>query len=457
MPRKTRLFLKDTPQHVVIRGINDKVIFLDEDDYQAFLAILKALVVNIEIELHAYVLMPSYFQFLATPLYENSLSKFMQSLGRRYVGYFNKKYERRGTLWEGRYKSSLVETKTYLYEVMRFIESKPKKSKSYPYSSIHKNIFSKDDVIITPREEYSCSDYRAFFDTKREKETLFFVASSLEKQTITGSFAFSKRAEDELGVTLIPKKRGRPQKNSSKKLNIRKKMYSNLVLINKTEHKNLKVSEIEEFSFATDLKFIPVVSAEIGRIASDYPVVLSLGENPILGALVALDNKNLAISPEGKWYGSYIPAYLRKYPFALASSKKNPEQSLMLIDMNSSLVSDAKGERIFNEDGTQSDAFKRKIELVSLYEEDRKRTAQIIKVIVSSGILEKGDIVVGEGEERKSLVTGFQAVSLKRYNALDEEIKKSWKEAGITDFIEAHLKSLDSINNLFTLAGKQQA
>ena len=457
MARKTRLFLEDTPQHVIIQGINNKVIFLDEDDYQAFLAILKALVVNIEIELHAYVLMPSYFQFLATPLYENSLSKFMQSLGRRYVGYFNKKYERRGTLWEGRYRASLIEVDRYLYDVMRLIESKPKDFRAYPYSSIQKNIFSKDDAIITPREEYSYADYVALLDSKRDEETLSFVASSLEKQTITGSPEFSKRLEQELGVTLTSKKRGRPQKNSNKKANIRKKMYSNLVLINKTEHKNLKVSEIEEFSFATDLKFIPVVSAEMSRIASDYPVVLSLGENPQLVALVALDNKNLALSSEGKWYGSYVPAYLRKYPFALASSKKNPEQSLMLIDTNSSLISESKGEMIFNEDGTQSDFFKRKIELVSLYEEDRKRTVQIIKVIVASNILEKGEIVVGEGEERKSLVTGFQAVNLERYKALDEEIKKSWKEAGITDFIEAHLKSLGSINNLFTLASKQQA
>ena len=451
MARKTRLFLKDTPQHVIIQGINNKVIFLDEDDYQAFLAILKALVVNIEIELHAYVLMPSYFQFLATPLYENSLSKFMQSLGRRYVGYFNKKYERRGTLWEGRYKSSLVESKTYLYEVMKFIETKPKNFKKYPYSSFQKNFFFKDDAIVAPHKQYTYKSYTNILRNSSDEDTYATISSSLEKQIITGSKEFSQKLEQELGVALGALKRGRP-----KTKNIRKKMYSNLAVINKMKHKNLKVSKMENFSFARSIKFIPAVHTETTLIGEDYPLVITAGENPFLGVIVALDGDNLFLNEEGKWYGAYVPAYLRKYPFALGASNQNPEEKLLMIDIDSSLVSESIGEAIFNENGTQSNFFQEKISLISAYERDRKETEKIIKILADADILENGEITVGEGEERKILVTGFQAVSKAKFEALDSEITKDWDAMGVTTFVKAHLDSLNNINRLFALARQQQ-
>lgn len=451
MARKIRIFFKDTPQHVVIQGIDSKVIFREEEDYYAFLEMLKILVKSIEIEIHAYILMPTYFQFIATPLHKNALSKFMQSLGRRYVGYFNKKYERRGTLWEGRYKSSLVEADRYLYEVMKFIETKPKDFKEYPYSSFQKNFFSKDDAIVTLHKNYSYKNYTDFFKNSSDENVNAIIASSLEKQTITGSKEFSIKLEQELGVALGVLKRGRP-----KTKNIRKKMYSNLTVINKIKHKNLKVSKIENFSFAKDVKFIPAVYTETSLIGEDYPLVITAGENPFLGVIVSLDGDNLFLNEEGKWYGSYVPAYLRKYPFALGASNQNPEEKLLLIDIDSSLVSESVGGAIFNEDGTQSELFQEKITLISAYERDRKKTEEIIKILVNADILESGEITVGEGEEKKVLVNGFQAVSRAKFEALNSETKKDWEAMGITKFVEAHLNSLNNINRLFALARQQQ-
>ena len=109
--------------------------------------------------------MPSYFEFVATPVNENSISKFMQSLGRRFVGYFNKKYNRRGTLWDGRYKSSIVED-SYLFNVMRYIESSPIReglvsdATTYKYSSIHNNLLNEKNKIITPPKCYKELGYR---------------------------------------------------------------------------------------------------------------------------------------------------------------------------------------------------------------------------------------------------------------------------------------------------------
>lgn len=453
MARKTRLFFKNTPQHIIIRGINDKVIFLEDEDYETFLDILKFLVKNIDIEIHSYILMPTHFQFLATPLNKNILSKFMQSLGRRYVGYFNKKYERKGTLWEGRYKSSLVQADKYLYDVMKFIECQPKEYKKYTYSSIQKNCFSKDDAIITLHKQYQQAEYVDILNVKIDSDVNAFIASSLEKQVITGTNFFCKKLEQKLGKALVSiKKRGRP----TKKIYKRKKMYNNLVLINKIKHKNLKISAIENFSFAKELKFIPAVSGEASAIANDYPLVITIGETPSLGAIVALDGDNLSINEEGKWYGSYVPAYLRKYPFALGSLSDDKIASLMLIDIDSTLVSTTKGEAIFDENGKQSRVFQEKIDLVVAYEKDKKNTENIIKILMDADILESGEIIVGEGEERKVLVTGFKAVSKEKLEALDSKTTKEWKSLGITKFIEAHLKSFNNISKLFTLASQQQ-
>ena len=450
LARKVRLFFRDTPQHIVIRGINDKVIFREEEDYYAFLEMLKILVENMNIEIHAYVLMPTYFQFLATPSQADALSKFMQSLGRRYVGYFNKKYERKGTLWEGRYKSSLIQADRYLYEVMKFIETRPKNYKAYLYSSIHKNCFSQDDAVITLHKIYQHSQYVDVLNKDYDETVNAYIASSLEKQTVTGSTVFLKQIEEEIGKRLTSLRRGRPKKS------IRKKMYSNLVLINKEKHKNLKLLAMENFSFANSLKFIPIVVSEAPVIGKDYPIVITAGKNPSLGVVVALDGDNLSINREGKWYGAYVPAYLRKYPFSLGVSSDNPKSSLMLIDMDSSLLSEEEGEALFDEEGKQSRLFQEKIELVSLYERDRKNSEKIIKIIIDANILESGEIVVGKGEEKKVLVKGFQAVSRAKLDALSEDIKKDWDALGVTNFIELHLKSLDKISNLFKLASQQQ-
>ncbi|PNV84568.1 MAG: hypothetical protein C0627_00245 [Sulfurimonas sp.] len=108
MARKVRIFVKDSSQHVILKSLDKLAIFQDESDYMAFADILRESSSNSALAVHAYVLMPHFFEFLATPSNEDALSKFMQSLGRKYVGYFNKKYNRVGTIFEGRYKSSLV-------------------------------------------------------------------------------------------------------------------------------------------------------------------------------------------------------------------------------------------------------------------------------------------------------------------------------------------------------------
>ena len=123
MPRKPRFILPGQPQHVIIRGVNREPIFYHKIDYYYYLKRLNESFDRHGCALHAYVLMTNHVHLLLTPTTEQSIGKAIQTLGRYYVQYFNASYQRTGTLWEGRYKSSLVDTVQYLLPVTAILSS----------------------------------------------------------------------------------------------------------------------------------------------------------------------------------------------------------------------------------------------------------------------------------------------------------------------------------------------
>ncbi|DAB28453.1 MAG: hypothetical protein A2513_01790 [Sulfurimonas sp. RIFOXYD12_FULL_33_39] len=461
MARKVRVFIENAPQHVILKSIDNITLFKEEQDYMVFLEILKELSLNHDMDIHSYILMPRYFEFLATPKHADALSKYMQSLGRKYVGYFNKKYNRTGTLWEGRYKASLIEDKNYLFEVMKYIEQQV--HVDYAYSSVGKNLFGKADSIVTQNELYKklgytdekrLEQYSQFFYSGVNNAKKEFITSSLEKQLVTGSVDFIKNLQQLVGMTLISKERGRPKKEDEEK---RKKMYKNLVVLDKEQHKDLKISPIENLFFAKQSAFIPVLANEVALVGAAFPVVFTSGENTSLVSLVSLGGESLAINADGKWITSYVPSYLRKYPFSLASTKENPNQKVILIDAESSLFSKSKGKQLFKKDGEKSETLAHAINFLTLHENQAVVTSNVAKVITDSGILEEREISVGEGDEKKVLVNGFKVVDRDKLNALSDDILADWVRKGIISLIDAHLKSLDNIQALFNIAHQRQS
>ena len=460
MARKIRVFVEDSSQHILLKSLNALILFKDDLDYKTFINILEELNVNHSISIHAYVLMPQYFEFLATPKSADTLPKFMQSLGRKYVGYFNKKYKRTGTLWEGRYKSSLVEDKTYLFDVMKHIEQKG--AKDYIFSSVRKNLYNAIDNVVSQHELYKklgftdkqrLEKYLHFFNTKQNTKTDEFIQTCLEKQLVTGSVDFIEEIEKQIGMTLTSKERGRPKKQSKEQ---RKKMYKNLVVLDKEQHKDLKINPLESLAFAKDTAFVPVIANEAALIGAAFPVVFTADENPSLVSLVSLGGESLGINADGKWITSYVPSYFRKYPFSLASTQDNPEQKVILIDEDSSLFSKSKGKQLFKKSGEQSDTLSHAIEFLTNHENQSIITSNVAKAISESGILEDREISVGEGDEKKVLVNGFKVVDREKLNALSDDILADWVRKGIITLIDAHIKSLDNIQTLFNIAHERQ-
>ncbi len=209
-------------------------------------------------------------------------------------------------------------------------------------------------------------------------------------------------------------------------------------------------------NFAKDATHIPVLASEIAQVGATFPVVFTSEENPVLVSIVSLGGQSLAINGEGKWVAQYVPSFLRRYPFSLASTKENPAQKVILIDEDSELFSKSKGKQLFKKDGEKSETLEHAVTFLTSYDAQSTVTMSAIKAIANSGILESREISVGEGDEKKVLVNGFKVVDREKLNALSDDILADWVRKGIITFIDAHLKSLNNIQTLFEMAQARQ-
>ena len=160
MARLPRLTVPGYPHHIIQRGNNRQAIFSSVADYQVLLALLNENAQKFGVALHAYVLMGNHFHLLATPGTAQGLPQMMQAVGRRYVRYFNDRQGRSGTLWEGRYRSTLIETDRYLLACMAYMDLNPvraglvKEAADYPWSSHGHYVGLRTDKMVTPHALY---------------------------------------------------------------------------------------------------------------------------------------------------------------------------------------------------------------------------------------------------------------------------------------------------------------
>lgn len=156
MARLPRLTLPGFAHHIIQRGNNRQPIFIATADYQMMLDLLEENSNKFEVAIHAYVLMGNHFHLLATPQTTEGLAQMMQAVGRRYVRYFNDRQGRSGTLWEGRFKSTLIQTERYLLACMAYIDLNPVRAGmvatagDYPWSSFAHFVGRRTDRLITP-------------------------------------------------------------------------------------------------------------------------------------------------------------------------------------------------------------------------------------------------------------------------------------------------------------------
>lgn len=228
MPRLPRFNIPDVPQHVIQRGNNRQDCFFEPDDYLFYLDCLKTAADNAGCDVHAYVLMTNHVHILATPRRDHALSRMMQSVGRRYVQYVNKRNQRTGTLWEGRYRASLVEAEAYLLTCYRYIERNPVRAhglaattpEQYRWSSYHANALGRGDAWLTPHPVFTDlgqtplerqARYRALFEETLSGEALSEIRQSVNQGVVLGGDTFRQQIEAALDIRARPGQRGRPR------------------------------------------------------------------------------------------------------------------------------------------------------------------------------------------------------------------------------------------------------
>ena len=160
MARLPRLTLPGYPHHIIQRGNNRQVIFVDAQDFETMLRLLAENAKKFGVAVHAYVLMDNHFHLLATPATVEALPLMMQAVGRSYVRYFNQRHGRSGTLWEGRYRSTLIETERYLLACMVYIDLNPVRAgrvlqpTDWRWSSHAHHLGLRPDSLVTPHALY---------------------------------------------------------------------------------------------------------------------------------------------------------------------------------------------------------------------------------------------------------------------------------------------------------------
>ena len=160
MARLPRLTLPGYPHHIIQRGNNSQPIFATQADYQTLLDALHENAQKYKVAIHAYVLMPNHFHLLATPESADGLPLMMQAIGRRYVRWFNTAQRRTGTLWEGRYKSTVLDARQYLLPCMVYLDLNPVRAglaagaADYPWSSHAHYTGQRTDKCITAHPQY---------------------------------------------------------------------------------------------------------------------------------------------------------------------------------------------------------------------------------------------------------------------------------------------------------------
>ena len=227
MPRPPRLELAGVPLHVIQRGVNRSACFFGDVDRRFYLKCLANAAAARGCAVHAYVLMTNHVHLLVTPGEEGAAGAMMQDIGRRYVRVINTVHGRTGSLWEGRFKSSLVDSETYLLTCHRYIECNPVRAgmvgdvAAYAWSShAHYAGLRVDPLIaeypqyralgLTP-EERRCA-FRSLFAIALSEDVLGAIRTAANTDSAIGSEAFMAQAELLLGRSVRPPKRGRPPK-----------------------------------------------------------------------------------------------------------------------------------------------------------------------------------------------------------------------------------------------------
>jgi putative transposase len=232
MPRHARVTMGDVPIHIIQRGNNRGACFFADDDYARYLLHLTELAGAFECAVHAYCLMTNHVHLLLTPRRADGSALLMKHLGQRYVQHVNRTYRRSGTLWEGRFRSCLIDSEPYLLACQRYIELNPVRAaivrhpRLYRWSSYRANAEGKASHLVMPHEQFRRlgrsaearrEAYRVLFHAALEQGAVEEIRQATNGGFVLGSARFAQEIARALGRRVERGKPGRPPRGEARR------------------------------------------------------------------------------------------------------------------------------------------------------------------------------------------------------------------------------------------------
>lgn len=226
MARLARLSIEGELHLILQRGHNAQPVFLDDADRQAYLANLAASAAVSGLAVHGYALLPNQVHLLATPSRADSLSACMQTLGRRYVAAFNRRHGRTGTLWEGRFRATVVESDRFV-DALVYVETAAERAglpDGWPWSSAAHHLGQRGDPLVADHRGFWAlgntpfdreAAYRARWEQGLGKARIDELSQAQHKGWVIGSPAFLAAMTQRTDRPLTPRPRGRPRKHAA--------------------------------------------------------------------------------------------------------------------------------------------------------------------------------------------------------------------------------------------------
>ena len=229
MPRRARIVAAGFPMHVILRGIDRAAVFFEDEDRKFFLECLGTAADEESVAVHAYVLMTNHVHLLMTAAGHQGVPAVMKRVGQRYVQHVNRTYHRTGGLFEGRFRSSLIEADGYLLACQRYIELNPVRASmisapgDYPWSSFRANALGETDPVVMPHALYRnlagsddarLSAYRRLFEDVLSAELLQRLRDCTNGGFVLGSPKFERQIAAMVGRRAWKGSSGRPRKET---------------------------------------------------------------------------------------------------------------------------------------------------------------------------------------------------------------------------------------------------
>ncbi len=208
-------------------------------------------------------------------------------------------------------------------------------------------------------------------------------------------------------------------------------MYKNIKVLNPSEHGFFRYTPADNYYFATELPLIPITFSEVKLLCCEFPLVIMEEGGTLQLMLMTGLKRNSLVDKNGAWKGSYLPAYLRRYPFTLTQNKGSDDIRIA-FDIESGLFSSPEGSPLFLEDATPSPALEGVTKLLQAFQNESQITANILKVLKERDLLKPG-VILGKKDEAEHKIDGFLIIDKEKVlaqedTALLETIKNGWME-----------------------------